>query len=210
MSRPAAVVFDCDGVLVDSEPHSIAAWMDVLGTLGHAATAADVEACTGLGFPPTREALARLGPLPPEDELWPVLLGALGRSFDRGLTVFEDATSLLTEVRTREVPTAVVSGSPRSRLDLTLERGGLAFEVSVAGDEVEPKPAPDPYLVAANRLGVDPTKCLVIEDTPTGVRSGVAAGCRVVAVVREGASRGALVEAGAEVVERLTVGLLGA
>lgn len=204
----AAVLFDCDGVLVDSEPHSVAAWLDVLGALGHPATAADVEACVGLGFPPTREALARRGPLPPGDELWPKLLEALGRSFDRGLTVFDDATSLLAGVRERGIPTAVVSGSPRSRLDLTLERAGLVFEVSVAGDEVEPKPAPDPYLTAAARLGVHPTDCLVIEDTATGVRSGVGAGCRVVAVVREGADRELLEAAGAEIVDELSADLL--
>ena len=203
-----AVLFDCDGVLVDSEPHSVAAWLDVLGSVGHPATAADVEACVGLGFLPTRDALARLGPLPAGDELWPTLLEALRRSFDTGLTAFEDATALLSAVRERGLPSAVVSGSPRSRLDLTLERAGLTFEVSVAGDEVEPKPAPDPYLTAAERLGVDPTQCLVIEDTPTGVRSGVAAGCRVVAVVREGVDRGVLEEAGAEVVERLTSDLI--
>jgi len=207
---PAAVLFDCDGVLVDSEPHSIAAWMEVLGALGHPATAGDVEACTGLGFPPTRQALAALGPLPPEDELWPMLLDALGRSFDHGLAVFDDGVALLEAARGRGIPTAVVSGSPRSRLDLTLERAGLSFDVSVAGDESEPKPAPDPYLTAADRLGVDPAASLVIEDTPTGVRSGMAAGCRVVAVVREGADRAALGAAGAEVVDRLDAALLDA
>lgn len=209
--RFGAVLFDCDGVLVDSEPHSVAAWMEVLEGLGHPATAADVEACTGLGFPPTRQALASLAPLPSEDELWPMLLHALERSFDRGLAVFEDAVALLAAVRERGLPTAVVSGSPRSRLDLTLGCAGLAFEVSVAGGETPPKPAPDPYLAAAARLGEDPAACLVVEDTPTGVRSGVAAGARVVAVVREGAERTALREAGAsQVVERLTVDLIRA
>jgi len=58
-----------------------------------------------------------------------------------------------------------------------------SFTASVVGDEVSMgKPHPEPYLLAATKLGVDPTRCVAIEDSPTGVRSAVAAGCRVIAV----------------------------
>jgi len=58
-----------------------------------------------------------------------------------------------------------------------------SFTESVVGDEVSNgKPHPEPYLLAAAKLGVDPTRCVAIEDSPTGVRSAVAAGCRVIAV----------------------------
>lgn len=198
MPIPNAVLFDCDGVLVDSEPHSVTAWLDVLDRLGHPATAADVAACTGLGFVPTREELVVIAPLPPPEELWPELLAALERSFGRGLRVFEDGMALLGEVRRRGLRHAVVSGSPRSRLELTLEAAGLSFDVLVAGDDVGAgKPSPDPYLAAAAHLGVDAEDCLVIEDTPTGVRSGRAAGMQVVAVARNPGDAAALSAAGA-------------
>ncbi len=86
MSR--AIVFDCDGVLVDSEPHSAAAWVAVLGRRGHRATAADVADCTGLGFAATYDHLAGVDPgvvLPPAEDLWPEVQAALAASFDRGL-----------------------------------------------------------------------------------------------------------------------------
>ncbi|MBP1633196.1 MAG: Haloacid dehalogenase-like hydrolase, partial [Acidobacteria bacterium] len=91
-----AVVFDCDGVLVDSEPHSAAAWMAALGRYGRAVRAADVAACTGLGYAATYAHLAALpgeGSLPGPDALAPEVLAALAASFDRGLHVFPDAAA---------------------------------------------------------------------------------------------------------------------
>ena len=71
---------------------------------------------------------------------------------------------------------AVASSSPRERLDRTLARAGLAFGVTVAGDEVEHgKPAPDMFLAAAARLAVAPERCVVVEDSAPGVAAGVAA-----------------------------------
>lgn len=210
MTTPAAVVFDCDGVLVDSEPHSVSSWLAVLGPLGHPATAADIEACIGLGYGPTRDALALHGPLPSHEVLWPHLLAALGESYRRGLVRFEDAMTSLAACRGAGVPTAVATASPRARLHVTLFSGGLSFDVSVAGDEVaRPKPAPDVYLRAAELLGVDPRRCVAVEDTPIGTRSALAAGMRTVAVVRREADREALLETGAVVVEVITPEALG-
>jgi len=207
MSR--AVVFDCDGVLVDSEPHSAAAWVAVLGRRGHRATAAEVADCTGLGFAATYDHLAAVDSsvaLPPAEELWPEVQAALGSSFDRGLTVFPDAGACVTELAFAGVPLAVASSSRRERLDLTLERSGLGryFAVTVAGDEVEHgKPAPDVYLLAAERLGVHPGECLAVEDTGHGARSAVAAGMRVLGVARRPEETGRLLAAGAALVDRL-------
>jgi beta-phosphoglucomutase-like phosphatase (HAD superfamily) len=209
---PEAVIFDCDGVLVDSERHSVAAWLDVLGTLGHPATASDIEACTGLGFVPTHTALAAVAPLPPAATVWPGLLEALGRSFSTGLRIFPDALSVLETCVAGGIPVAVASASPRERLELTLQTAGLGhrFAVSVAGDDVEhPKPSPDVYLEAAARLGVSPSGCVAVEDTASGVVAAMAAGMRVVAVVREGADGSTLATTGARVVERLTPWVVG-
>ena len=209
---PDAVVFDCDGVLVDSEPHSRRSWVEVLGSLGHPAAEEDVAACTGLGFLPTRDALDRLGPLPEPDELWPLLMDALRRSFDRGLDVFADAMEALGAVEASEIPVAVASASPRERLDLTLDAAGLSerFAASVAGDEVaRGKPAPDCYLVAAGRLGVPSSAVAAVEDSVAGIRSAQAAGMRVVAVVREERWRAELAATGALVVDTLRPEHLG-
>jgi HAD superfamily hydrolase (TIGR01509 family) len=213
VTRPAAVVFDCDGVLADSEPHSVAAWLVVLGALGHPGTGSDVEACTGLGFGPTWDHLSSRGPLPSRAEVWTLLLAALeARFIDPGLDRFPDAAAVLNRCLAESVPVAVVSASPRQRLDLTLRHAGLdgVFAVSISGDDVERgKPAPESHLLAAEGLGVDPTACVVVEDSPTGVAAGLAAGARVVAVVRDETLRAALESSGTVVVDRLTSEAVG-
>ncbi|HSG79398.1 MAG TPA: HAD family phosphatase [Acidimicrobiia bacterium] len=200
----SGVVFDVDGVLVDSEPHSRVAWVAALSAHGRAVTERDVEACTGFGYEATHAALtAGPGPaVPAPGELWPELLAALAASFDRGLTAFADAVDALERLAFDGVPVAVATASPRERLDLTLERAGLSrrVQVSAAGDEVEhPKPAPDVYLLAADRLGLDPHRCVAVEDTVTGARAAVAAGMRVLGVARDPEHAGGLLAAGAAV-----------
>jgi beta-phosphoglucomutase-like phosphatase (HAD superfamily) len=213
IGRPDAVVFDCDGVLVDSEPHSVAAWCAVLDDLGHPATRDEVAACTGLGFEPTWRILDALADLPPQEEVWRRLMDALAARFDDpGLESFPDAVGVLEACVAGGVPVAVVSASPRQRLDLTLDRSGLEgrIAVTVSGDDVAAgKPAPDAYLLAANMLGVDAESCIAVEDSATGVTSAASAGMRVVAVVRDESHRAALLASGAEVVDELTVQIVG-
>jgi len=127
-----AVVFDCDGVLVDSEPHSIVSWLDVLSGVGHPAGASDVEACAGLGFAPTYGSLSEIAPLPPPDEVFPILLAALRRSFSRGLRRFPDTVAVLNACIAAGFPVAVASSSPRARLELTLEMAGIAGLIGVS------------------------------------------------------------------------------
>ena len=70
-----AVIWDCDGVLVDSEPHSVASWVTVLRRFGSKVTSADVESCMGFGYPDTYARLAAVpsdGPIPDPDDLWPL------------------------------------------------------------------------------------------------------------------------------------------
>jgi len=200
-TRPAAVVFDCDGVLVDSEPHSVASWLEVLARHGHPGTAADIAACVGLGYGPTRDALARLAPLPDPAGLWPELLEALSASYRRGLVRFADAMAALEACERVGIAVAVASASPRLRLDLTLASAGLAtrFPVSVAGDEVaHPKPAPDVYLTSAEKLELNPVNCLVLEDSINGVLSAKAAQVKVFGVNPDESARAELDKAGAD------------
>lgn len=197
---------------MDSEPHSITAWVDVLAGYGHSATEADVDACTGLGFELTHRSLSAIAPLPPPGEVWPPLLAALERSFDRGLVVFADAIEVLEAVESAGLPVAVASASPRQRLDLTLRVVGLTdrFGASVAGDEVAAsKPDPAVYLAVLKALGQGASEALAIEDTVAGALSAIGAGMNVIAVARQATTREALAATGVRVVDRLVPALLG-
>jgi beta-phosphoglucomutase-like phosphatase (HAD superfamily) len=203
-----AVVFDCDGVLVDSEPHSWSAWQEVARRHGIAVADEQISTCTGLGYRDTHAFVAGLGggDLPPPAELLPQLLEALGRSFARGLRRFDDAVGAVADLSFEGVPLAVASSSPRARLDLTLAAADLAryFPISVAGDEVRnSKPAPDVYLEAVRLLGANPGDCLAVEDSEPGVRAAIAAEMRVIGVARDPATAGRLVAAGAGVVPEI-------
>jgi HAD superfamily hydrolase (TIGR01509 family) len=182
-----AVVFDCDGTLVDSEPLARSAWERALAPYGYAVTDADIEASVGLPYARVHAYFAERAALPPADDFWRAFSGELFALIDGGLVVFEDAVQALRDLRARGVPLAVASSSPRERLRRTLARAGLdgAFDVTVAGDEVaHGKPAPDMFLVAAERLGVRPGECVAVEDSPPGVAAAVAAGMATLAVCR--------------------------
>jgi HAD superfamily hydrolase (TIGR01509 family) len=182
-----AVIFDCDGTLVDSEPLARQAWERGLERYGYALTDADAEASIGLPYPRVHAYFADRAPLPGADAFWVEFSGDLFALIDSSLVRFEDAVGALRALRERGVPVAVASSSPRERLRRTLGRAGLldAFDVVVSGDEVEHgKPAPDMFLLAAARLGVEPSACVVIEDSPPGVQAGLAAGMFTLAVCR--------------------------
>lgn len=179
------VVFDCDGTLVDSEPLSGEAWRRVLAPYGYELTEGDLAACVGRPYAATHAYLAQRVALPDADAVWPVLSQELFALIDSSLEPFEDALEAVEELRARGVPIAVASSSVRERLDRTLARAGLEFEITIAGDEVEHgKPAPDMFLLAAERLGVPPHRCVVIEDSPPGVAAGKAAGMPTLGVRR--------------------------
>jgi HAD superfamily hydrolase (TIGR01509 family) len=201
-----AVIFDCDGTLVDSEPLARAAWERSLAPYGYTLTDADAEATIGLPFPRTHAYYAERIELPEVDAMWTEFSGELFTLIDTDLVVFDDAIEAARELRERGIPVGVASSSPRERLHRTLGRAGLleAFDVVVAGDEVtHGKPAPDMFLLAAERLGVPPEDCIVIEDSPPGVQAGVAAGMLTIGVVRVPGTEASLAEAD-RVVDSLT------
>jgi HAD superfamily hydrolase (TIGR01509 family) len=182
-----AVIFDCDGTLVDSEPLARTAWERALAPYGYALTDADAEASVGLPYPRVHAYFADRAQLPGADAFWTEFSGELFALIDSSLVLFEDAVGAVRSLRSRGIPVAVASSSPRERLQRTLGRAGLldAFDVVVSGDEVaHGKPAPDMFLLAASRLGVEPRACVVIEDSPPGVQAGIAAGMFTLAVCR--------------------------
>jgi HAD superfamily hydrolase (TIGR01509 family) len=183
--RDIGVVFDCDGTLVDSEPLAGEAWRLVLDPYGYTITDEDVANVVGRPYAYTHAYLAERVELPDAETFWPQLRRELFRLLDTRLQPFPDAVAAVADLQVRGVRVGVASSSVRERLDRTLARAGLAFDVTVAGDEVEHgKPAPDMFLLAAERLGVDPARCVVVEDSPPGVAAGRAAGMRTLGVCR--------------------------
>ena len=186
-STPAAVLWDMDGLLVDSEPVWTVAEAELAERLGGrwdqdvkaavVGTRLDVAVPLILrwfGADPTPERVA-------ETSAW--LLGRMVQLFAQDLPVMPGALSLLANLRDAGVPQALVSSSYRVLVDAALTTGLGPFALTLAGDEVvHAKPHPEPYLTAAARLGVDPARCVVLEDSPTGAASAHAAGCAVVAV----------------------------
>lgn len=183
----SAVVFDCDGVLVDSEPIAERAWTEVLARYGHAPTADDFSATRGLTSPDTYARFAVRFELPPSADVVTQVDEVKWREYDGGLDVFDDASRAVRELAMVGVPLAVASSSSRRNLDRKLQLAGLArfFELVVGGDEVDRgKPAPDLYLAAAEGLGVEPSQCLAIEDAVPGAVAAETAGMKVMMVDR--------------------------
>lgn len=182
-----AVLWDMDGLLVDSEPLWTVAETELAARLGGVFTpqlkaaivgtrlehAVPVLLC-GLGVEPT---------LPAVDDAAAWLLGRVAQLFGGDLPLQPGAAALLRALDEAGLPQALVSSSYRVLVDAVLAGAAGPFATTVAGDEVdEGKPHPEPYLLAAGRLGVDPARCVVLEDSPAGVASATAAGCAVVAI----------------------------
>ncbi|HOA94977.1 MAG TPA: HAD family phosphatase [Quisquiliibacterium sp.] len=179
-----AVLFDCDGVLVDSEPITNRVLADMLGELG-ARLSLEETIRTFVGKAVWQE-FALIGELTgrpvPEgfyDEYKRRRDDALRDTIEAvpGIEAVFDACA------SAGLPVAVASGAERAKMHITLGRTGLLprLDPHVYGaDQVaRSKPHPDVYLLAAGGLRVDPARCLVIEDTPTGTQAGVAAGATV-------------------------------
>jgi HAD superfamily hydrolase (TIGR01509 family) len=122
-------------------------------------------------------------PAPPETVARWMLDGMLERTRAGRVVIRPGARELVGEIAAAGVPYALVTSSQRPFAAAVLEATGLPFPVTVCGDDViATKPAPDPYLLAAKLLDVDPEDCVALEDSPNGAASAGAAGCRVVAV----------------------------
>ncbi|MFS0696660.1 HAD family hydrolase [Streptomyces nitrosporeus] len=182
---PRAVVFDCDGLLVDTEVCWTRAERRIFADHGH-------------GFGPEQKALVIGGTLAAAGEAMAAYFGRPGdgprlagellslvrAELADGAQALPGARELL-KACAAAVPVAVASNSPRELLDIALGTSGLSgfVPVSFAADEVAaPKPAPDLYLAACSALGADPGDAVAFEDSATGVAAARAAGMYVVTV----------------------------
>ena len=186
MPEPQAIFFDFDGVLLDTEPVHWACWAQMLATVGLPLTWEYYrDHCIGIDDRDMLRTLARQA-VPPRDweTLW-ALYPAKKALFQARMTTpaFEPALVAGLPALHRTLKLAVVSSSSCSEIEPLLVAGGIRehFDTVVGGDNVRSqKPAPEPYLLAAQRLGV--TTALVLEDSAAGLASGRAAGFEVLAV----------------------------
>jgi HAD superfamily hydrolase (TIGR01509 family) len=181
----AAVLFDMDGLLIDSEPLWLESETAVMARLGADWTERDQAALLGGSLNRTvRYLLAKASrPAPPEAVAEWLMSGIIARVRRGGVPVRPGARELLAATAAAGLPTALVTSSERSFMDAVLASTGLRFGALVCADDVTAtKPDPEPYLLAAKLLGVPSADCFALEDSPNGVASAEAAGCQVIAV----------------------------
>ncbi|ALN15996.1 HAD-IA family hydrolase [Acidipropionibacterium acidipropionici] len=185
---PSAVLWDFDGTLVDTEPRWMEAETAIVTSRGGAWS--DEQGVSFIGTPlvevTTAMSEALEGAITPAQAETLLLDQVIAYHRERPVPWCPGSRELLEEVRAAQIPCALVTGSTRSAIEPLLEHfpEGL-FDTVITYDDLPPeqnKPAPQPYLLAASRLGVDAADCLVIEDSASGARAGNGAGATVVAL----------------------------
>jgi len=217
MIRPEAVLFDCDGVVVDSEGPTFALFLQDLARYGLPLSLEEFEAnflggTVELVGQRAREAGARLpeGWVADFYERMYAMLAA-------GVPLVPGILAVLDRLDRAGIPYAMGSNGSLEKMRITLGQHGIEgrFRAVLSGQGMgAPKPAPDVYLAAARACGVAPEGCVVIEDSAQGARAGLAAGMRVLGFAAHGADTGtgrSLVGLGVPVFHRMEAlpGLLG-
>jgi HAD superfamily hydrolase (TIGR01509 family) len=181
-----AVIFDMDGVLADSEPVFLDGLNAVIAGTGRRVSEELHQAIMGTSVEDTWAILMRELSLPGSaTEYMDTYDAEMCRRLSAVTEALPGAKELVAALRSRGVPIAVASSSWPQWIEALLRGIGLfdSFDALASAVEVaHPKPAPDLYLLAASRVGVDPERCVAIEDTPTGLRSAKAAGMYAVQV----------------------------
>jgi HAD superfamily hydrolase (TIGR01509 family) len=180
----AAVLWDMDGTLIDSEPTWIESQIRLVGEFGGAWNHADGLTLVGTDMVVTAEALQRAGVRLDADEIIQRLTREVTDALGREVTWRPGAVDLVTALRDAGVPQAIVTTSPRSMARVVADAlPAGAIRAIVAGEDVAAgKPDPEPYLTAARTLGVRPEDCVALEDSPTGLAAAIAAGTHAIGI----------------------------
>lgn len=189
MTRPEAVLFDCDGVVVDSEGPSFALFLEELAAHGLPLTLDEFETdFVGGTVEMVAERARAAGATLPE--------GWVGHFYRRMYAMLADGVPLvagvvdvLDRLDTAGVPYAMGSNGSLEKMQITLGQHGLTgrFRVILSGQEIgKPKPAPDVYLLAAAACGARAEACVVIEDSANGAKAALAAGMRCLGYAEHG------------------------
>ena len=179
--RPIAVIFDMDGLMLDTESLGRETWREAAATIGIDFDLALLPAMIGRNYRDCREMLREhYGPAYPVERLTAACLVTFDAIVAReGIAQKPGLTELLDWLEREDVVRAVATSTRRDRAEAQLLRQGLLarFATLVGGNEVERgKPEPDIFLLAATRLGVAAADCVVLEDSEPGVRAALAAG----------------------------------
>ncbi|MFJ6214719.1 HAD family hydrolase [Streptomyces sp. NPDC092296] len=184
---PAAIVFDCDGTLMDSESHWVEARELVLHSYGVAPDAEFAARARGVHYTECGRLMAEAADQPQlAEEMTEQLLECFRKLVAENPVTMPGAPELVRSVA-RFAPLAVASNCPRDVVESSLTQAGLLELIAyvVVPDEAAdllPKPYPDVYLAAARLCGADPADCLAVEDSRCGIEAAVQAGLRVLGV----------------------------
>ncbi|WP_017972727.1 HAD family hydrolase [Actinopolyspora halophila] len=181
-----AVVFDMDGVLVESEHLWERMWSRYTARHGHEWSSADTSTVQGMSSPEWSAYLGRVcGSPEPVSEIERAVVDDMIAALDDGeIQLLDGAREMVTEV-SAVAPIALASSAARRLIDAVLDRNGLTehFAATVSSAEVpRGKPSPDVYAEAAERLGHTGSECAAVEDSSNGIRAAHAAGMSVVAI----------------------------
>jgi len=185
LAPPAAVLWDMDGTLVNTEPYWISAETDLIESFGGSWTHKEALQLVGSGLFNSADIIRAKGVDLSHEEIIDRLTDrVLEQLVEFGIPWRPGARELLTELREQSIPTALVTMSIGRMAHHIADRlGFVGFDAVVSGDDVvESKPHPEPYLRGAELLGVDPADCVAIEDSEPGIRSAAAAGSVVIGV----------------------------
>ncbi|TXK12942.1 HAD family hydrolase [Microbacterium hatanonis] len=178
-TMPAAVLWDMDGTLVDTEPYWMAAETPLVESFGGTWSHEQALGLVGLGLEDSARIFQAAGVRLSVTEIIDHLTDSvMARLAETGVPFRPGARELLADLKAQGVKTALVTMSMRRMADTVVDLIDFdAFDVVVAGDDARrPKPFPDPYLQACEALGVDIADAVAIEDSPNGLRSAVASG----------------------------------
>ncbi|MFH1269506.1 MAG: HAD family phosphatase [Candidatus Omnitrophota bacterium] len=184
--RPKAVIFDMDGVIVDSMPYHFIAWYEALRPFGVRLSCFDIYSKEGEHWDKTLKVFLRRANKRPTRKILKKIFSSRQRIFKRyfKLFIFKGTEEFLSCLKNKGYPLGLVTGTPAKEIkDILPEKIRGLFDCIVSGDQLKSsKPHPAPYLKAAANLRCKPRECVVVENAPLGIESAKRAGMFCIAL----------------------------